>query len=171
MKDEIDGQGRVEVVRADAARLGELEPIWRSLSDHHAELTPCDLPVRPSEEGWPIRQERYERSLEEGATLFIAQAAGRAIGFALANLKSAPVNLEIDEILDVETVAVLPGSRGAGVGRALMEAVYEMADAIGSDHLEVAVRTANAGALQFYERQGFTSLYVTMVARRESVSK
>lgn len=161
-----EARAEFEIVRGDATRLGEVESIWKSLSDHHAELTPAELPVRPSAEGWPLRRERYERSLADGAALLIALRGGGAIGYALAHPTTAPANLAIDRILEVETVAVLPSVRGAGVGGALMDAVREWAAEIGVEHLQLAVRTANEGALRFYERQGFAPLYVTLAATR-----
>jgi ribosomal protein S18 acetylase RimI-like enzyme len=166
VKAQAGGAAEFEIVRAGAGRLDEIEAIWRSLSDHHAELTPAELPVRPSAQGWPLRRERYERSLADGAALLIAQRGDRAIGYALAHPTSAPVNLAIERILEVETVAVLPAARGAGVGGALMDAVREVAAELGIEHLQLAVRTANEGALRFYERQGFAPLYVTLTATR-----
>ncbi|HEX4753112.1 MAG TPA: GNAT family N-acetyltransferase [Solirubrobacterales bacterium] len=163
---ETEPKAEFEIVTADADRLDEIEPIWRSLSDHHAELTPAELPVRPSAEGWPLRRERYERSLAGGAALLIAQDDEGAIGYALAHPTTATVNLAVDRVLEVETVAVLPAARGAGVGGALMDAVRGVAAELGVEHLQLAVRTANEGALRFYERQGFAPLYVTLTARR-----
>ncbi len=156
----------IEIVRAEAVRIEEVRPLWRSLSDHHAELTPTGLQIRPSADGWPLRRRRYEESLADGATLFLAQTAEGAVGYALAQPKPAPVNLAIERILEVETVAVLPRERNKGIGTALMEAVGALADEIGLDHLQLAVRASNDGALRLYRRHGFEPLYVTMVTRR-----
>jgi GNAT superfamily N-acetyltransferase len=179
----------VEIVRGGVERLDEVGPIWRSLSDHHAEITPAGLPVRPSAEGWLVRGQGYERALADGAVLLIAQRASPngagdaladdaaapgesvAVGYALAAPKAAPVNLAIERILDVETVAVLPEARGEGIGAALMDAVRELAAELGIDHIQLSVRTANEGALRFYARQGFAPLYVTLVATREDSAR
>lgn len=158
----------IEIVRAGAERLDEVGPIWRSLSDHHVEITPAGLPLRPSAEGWEVRRARYERSLAEAAVLLIADGPDGAVGYAAAAPRPAPVNLAIDRMLEVETVAVLPEARGAGVGAALMDAARELAADLGIDHISLAVRTANEGALRFYERQGFAPLYVTLLATREA---
>ena len=161
----------IEIVRAGAERLDEVGPIWRSLSDHHAEITPAWLPVRPSAQGWPVRRAGYERSLADGAALLIAQGARGALGYALATPKAAPVNLAIDRLLEVETVAVLPEARGAGIGGALMDAIRVLAADLGIDQIQLAVRTANECALRFYERQGFAPLYVTLLATREASAR
>jgi GNAT superfamily N-acetyltransferase len=52
-----------------------------------------------------------------------ARRAEGPVGFALARLRSAPESLAIDRLLEVETVAVLPEARGAGIGTALLDAV------------------------------------------------
>ena len=76
--------------------------------------------------------------------------------------------LAIDHLLEIETIAVLPEARGAGIGTALMAAVETWADAHGIEHLQVSVRDANDGAQRLYERHGFKPLYKTMIATRES---
>jgi ribosomal protein S18 acetylase RimI-like enzyme len=159
----VDG---IEIVEAGIERLEEIEPLWTSLSEHHAELTPAELPIRPPADGWPIRRRIYRDGLEDGAALFFAERDGKAVGFAFAHPRPAPTNVAIDRIVDVETVAVLPEARGAGVGSALMDAVEAWADAHDFELLQVSVRNANEGAWRLYERRGFKPLYTTMVARR-----
>lgn len=161
----------IEIVRAGAERLDEIGPIWRSLSDHHAEITSARLPLRPSAEGWEVRRARYERSLADDAVLLIADGPDGAVGYAAAAPRTAPVNLAIERMLEVETVAVLPEARGEGIGAALMDAVRDLADELGIGHISLSVRTANEGALRFYERQGFEPLYVTLVASREDSAR
>jgi ribosomal protein S18 acetylase RimI-like enzyme len=152
----------VEILMAGAERLDALKPLWESLSAHHGDLTPRELPVRPPEEAWPARRERYREALDDGAVLFVADGAEGALGFALARPRRAPENLAIERLLEVETVAVLPTARGAGIGTALMDAVEGWAHEQGVEHLSVSVRTANEGARRLYERRGFSSLYETM---------
>jgi ribosomal protein S18 acetylase RimI-like enzyme len=156
----------IEIVEAGAERLDEVEPIWILLSEHHADLTPARLPVRPPAEGWPVRRRRYEEALEDGAVLFLAVRGDEAVGFALAFPQAPRANLAIDRLLEIETIAVLPEARGAGVGSALMDAVEAWADAHGIEHLQVAVREANDGARRLYERRGFKPFYTTMIATR-----
>lgn len=156
----------MRIVRAGAERLDEIGPIWGSLSDHHAEITPAGLPVRPSAEGWPMRRAAFERALGDGAALLIAEGEDGPVGFAFAAPKPPPVNFALDRLLVVETVAVLPEARGAGIGAALMDAVRELAAELGIEHIQLSVRTANEGALRFYERQGFAPIYVDLMVTR-----
>ena len=158
----------IEIVEAGAERLDEVEPLWILLSEHHADLTPAGLPVRPPAEGWSVRRRRYEEALRDGAVLFLATREGETIGFAFAHPQAPTANLAIDLLLEIETVAVLPEARGAGIGSALMAAVEAWADAHGIEHLQVSVRDANDGARRLYERRGFSPFYRTMIATRDS---
>ncbi|HVX32350.1 MAG TPA: GNAT family N-acetyltransferase [Solirubrobacterales bacterium] len=152
----------MEIRVAGPERLDEVRALWLSLSAHHGALTPADLPVRAPEDGWPGRRERYREALADGAVLFLADGPEGALGYAFARPRSAPESLAIDRLLEIETVAVLPAARGAGIGTALMDAVEAWARERDIAHLTVSVRTANEGARRLYERRGFRSLYETM---------
>ncbi len=151
-----------QIVAAGAERLDELAPLWISLSGFHAAITPSELPVRPAAEGWTERRERYRAGLGEGAVLFLAEGPSGVLGYAFALPRSAPETLAVDRLLEVETVAVLPEARGAGIGTALMDAIEARARELGIGYLSLSVRTANEGARRLYERRGYRSLYETM---------
>ena len=152
----------MRITGAGAERLDALAPLWISLSGFHAAITPSELPVRPAAEGWTERRERYRVGLAEGAVLLVADGPGGLLGYAFALPRSAPETLAVDRLLEVETVAVLPEARGAGIGTALMDAIEERARELGIGYLSLSVRTANEGARRLYERRGFRSLYETM---------
>jgi GNAT superfamily N-acetyltransferase len=48
------------------------------------------------------------------------------------------------------------------VGSALLAAVREDADRLGADVIELTAVTANASALRFYEREGFTAAFTVL---------
>jgi ribosomal protein S18 acetylase RimI-like enzyme len=163
----VDG---LRIVEAGPERLDAVEPLWQALAAHHGAMTPAGLPVRPPEEGWPMRRERYRRALDDGAVLFLAEDGDDVVGYAFARPGTAPETLAIERPLEVETVAVLPAARGRGIGTALMDAVDAWARERGIEHLMISVRTANDGARRLYERRGFRAVYETMYAtlgRRE----
>ena len=102
------------------------------------------------------RRGRTAYRLREGVTAlpslsFAAWRDGRLVG----TLQSWPVALRgdgnIDQMVMVGPVAVLPEAQGTGVGRALMDALVSAADAEGADALMMI------GDPPYYGRWGFTA--------------
>ena len=81
---------------------------------------------------------------QRGERLLVVRRDSRPIGF-LAVLASSP------GVRVIDLVVVHPDARGAGAGRALVEALL----ACGDGRVDVGTQIANTGALRFYERLGF----------------
>ncbi|MGJ4996308.1 GNAT family N-acetyltransferase [Bradyrhizobium sp. HKCCYLS3077] len=58
----------------------------------------------------------------------------------------------------VVDLALLPGTRNAGVGREIMQAVAAAAQQQGAEVLSLAVATTNDDAMRFYARLGFCDI-------------
>lgn len=78
-------------------------------------------------------------------------AQGHAVGFGLAVLERGAVGLY--------DLAVAPGHRGTGRGRALVQALLHWAAEGGATSAYLQVRAQNAAALRLYESMGFTTAY------------
>jgi ribosomal protein S18 acetylase RimI-like enzyme len=79
-----------------------------------------------------------------GERLLVVRRGGRAVGFLAVLAPSEGVRV-------IDLIAVHPDARGAGAGRALVEALL----AAGEGRVDVGTQIANTGALRFYERLGF----------------
>ncbi len=55
----------------------------------------------------------------------------------------------------VQTMAVAPTAQGCGLGRRLLEALLEIADALGQATVSLEVRADNVAAQALYARSGF----------------
>ena len=130
-------------------------PVWASLLRHHGEVEP-DLPIRPAAESWPMRRADYERWLAEpGSFALVAEDESEAAGYTVVRVRGPDETWVTSErTAELETLAVLPTRRGAGIGAALLDAVDAELDRLGVDDLWVAVVASNAEALRFYERRG-----------------
>ena len=147
--------------------IDELEPLWLALVRHHAEVAPELGPVHEPERAWELRRRDYESWLaEEDAFACVARDDdGRAIGYALVTVNAgSPTWREPERFGYMETLSVLPEHRGAGVGRALMDAVDARLDALGVGDLRLSVMAANASGRAFYEHLGFED-YALMIRR------
>jgi RimJ/RimL family protein N-acetyltransferase len=145
---------------SDAAELPLLEPLWNALQEHHVEVTP-DLggraPKRSLPEAWRTRRAKYERWLGDPDTFFvIAEAGGEPAGYAFVTVGMPYASWAAGERLaDLETLSILPAYRGAGVGAALLDAVWRQLAKLGVEDMQIVTTTTNAGAQRFYERHGF----------------
>ncbi len=80
----------VRIERADAGRIGELEPITRSFHRHHLTVDPAipGIPPRHEDDWWAIRSERYRDRLGagDGAFLLIGRGRGRPGGLRVRDV-------------------------------------------------------------------------------------
>jgi GNAT superfamily N-acetyltransferase len=96
---------------------------------------------------------RLSRLLADPAAfLYVAEADGELIGFisgyAMPLIQREPAGR-------LAALVVGDGARGAGVGRALVEAVTDEARRRGCDRLEVTSAAYREDAHSFYEHLGF----------------
>jgi [ribosomal protein S18]-alanine N-acetyltransferase len=83
--------------------------------------------------------------------LFVAEAAGRLVGFAVGKVMGTGP----DCFAELESVVVDAGARRGGVGRALCEAVMDWCRGEGAAAMELEVRAGSAGAIALYGELGF----------------
>ena len=160
----------MQIVRVGSERIDDLQPLWESLHEHHATIAPhlTELgPVRAARDSWAVRRALYEEWLAEpDAFILMAESDGQAVGYALVHLRGPEETWATGERIGVlETLAVLPGERGRGIGGALFERMYEELHALGVREVQVAVIAKNAEALRFYERQGLLRFTVSFLGR------
>jgi GNAT superfamily N-acetyltransferase len=144
---------------------------YGTLYGHHAEVGRMVAPVRTLAASWRRRRPQYERWLAgDDALLLIAEREGRPVGYAMVTVGAGQATWDLGErILEVETLAVLPEERGAGVGHELIAEAERVARERGADALAVGLIHTNEGARRFYQREGFGLFYLEMVRdlRRE----
>lgn len=157
----------VELVFGGLDLLDELEPLWLALFDHHAEVRTQDVPIIERALSWPRRRALYERLLPTpDAFVLLARRDGRPVGYVLAHVHDDgpddtwPTGPRIGEI---ESLAVLPGERGAGLGTLLLDVAEQRLEAAGVRDLRLIVLTGNDAAVRFYQRRGMSPVVVGMI--------
>jgi ribosomal protein S18 acetylase RimI-like enzyme len=146
-----------DIVRADAARIDELEPLWLALREHHGSVTEHWGPLRPAEDSWARRRKTYVDILSEGGTLFLAVEDGAPVGLAICEREEggSPTWAWPPDFLALVDLIVLPGARGGGVGTQLLRAVEAEARERGVAAVALNVAAPNERARRFYERHGY----------------
>ncbi|MBC5825066.1 MAG: GNAT family N-acetyltransferase [Candidatus Eremiobacteraeota bacterium] len=156
---------KIRIVRAGLERLDDVEPLWRALRDHHADIAATLVPVRSAEESWRRRRAEYTEWLSDSSATILFAEEDAPVGYLMLHMMPGPPSWAIgDRIAEVETLSILPAARDHGVGKLLMAAARREARERGATTLSVALLHTNEGARRFYEREGFHSFYLTMLA-------
>jgi ribosomal protein S18 acetylase RimI-like enzyme len=155
---------RIEICGAEI--VDELRPLWLALKTHHACLLPSEGEPRSDDEGWAIRSGNYREWIKEDDAFFtIARltATGAPVAYAFTTLLSAgPTWPTPARIGYVESLVVAPTTRGTGLGRRMLQAVWDQLQTVGATEIRLGVIAANAPARAFYEALGFEAFEVTM---------
>src|SRR3954471_15426465 len=116
-------------------------------------LTYADLPNvvaierRAFPTPWSLAMFVLELSKPSGICL-AAMRGGTIVGYLVCS--------RYDTVWHLMNVAVDPGKRRQGIGTALIERLFELADR-SSEQYTLEVRTSNTEAIRLYERFGFRS--------------
>lgn len=117
---------------------------WWDIPDVHRIESMC-FPT----DAWSIEQ--FWRELAgEPRDYFVAEERGSVIGYAGIST--------ISPDCDLQTLAVDPNARGAGVGSSLLDAVFGSARERGATSMILEVRADNQAARSLYERAGFETI-------------
>jgi ribosomal protein S18 acetylase RimI-like enzyme len=164
-----------EITRGSEADLDALEPLWVSVHHAHREAMPELAPYVSDQETWRERRALYEGLFRKPETfLFLARVDGGLVGYALGHVFDVAEGWTGDtwrtgdRLGELESLAVLPKQRGAGIGSALLDTVDEEFERIGVRDVIVGVLPGNDGAIRLYERRGFrpTWLYLSRLEGR-----
>lgn len=157
----------LRIRRGGSDRVDELEPLWTALHRQHARVAPSlgGLRVRSDSAAWDRRRRAYQSWLRApDAFVLVAERGGDPVGYVLVRFGHGLHGWDSDERLPVlESLAVLPDARGAGVGTALLDAVEGELASRGARHFILGVIPQNSAAIRFYERRGLVPVNVQML--------
>lgn len=155
----IRGMPSVDIRRIEASELDLIEPLWNALREHHSSVTPDLGAPRPRRESWLRRRRQYEAWLADPeAFVLLAERQGAVVGYAMAQVRDGSPTWPLSERAgEIETLSVLPGERGSGIGAALLEAVRDELGTKGITEVSLHAVSTNSEAIRFYERHGFSA--------------
>jgi GNAT superfamily N-acetyltransferase len=163
---------RIEPIGAE--RVDELEPLARSMHAHHGTVDPAipGIPPRDADGWWSIRRERYVAWLgRPDAFALVAHRQRRQqrapIGYAVVSIHASPDDSHVtgDRFAELQSLAVVDGERGAGVGSAILHAVYGRLRTLDIEELAIGVLATNDAARRLYEREGFRPWVTIMLGK------
>lgn len=86
---------------------------------------------------------------------FFAEVSHKAAGYLKLNWGAAQTEPLPGSTLEIERIYVLPAYQGKGIGKALFEKAYSIAQEKKMDALWLGVWEKNTSAIRFYRKQGF----------------
>lgn len=95
------------------------------------------------------------RELIAGGDTVVLLAGDPPLGIAVLRLRPAIWSAGLECYL--AELYVVPGARGQGIGRALMEAAMRLARERGADTMDIGVDEPDTAARRLYESLGFTN--------------
>jgi ribosomal protein S18 acetylase RimI-like enzyme len=166
----------VTLSRGGPADIDALEPVWVAVHRRHVDAMPELAPYVDDATTWRERRRLYVELLARpGTVLVVARAEGAVVGYGLAHVLPVRETWLADtwrtgeRIGEIESVGVLPGHRGRGLGTRLLDALEDELAAAGVDDLIVGALAGNSGAIRLYERRGYrpTWTYLSRLAQRD----
>jgi ribosomal protein S18 acetylase RimI-like enzyme len=161
--------GEARIALAGVEALPRIEPLTRSLHEHHRTVDPSipGVPLRDTDGWWTVRRERYRAWLAEPDTfLLIADDDGAAVGYALVTFHDRDdSNTTGDRFAELQSLAVTPDRRGGGLGTALLHEVYREVRRRGAEEMVIGVFATNEAAMRLYEREGFRPWVVLTIGK------
>lgn len=138
---------------ADLPRVNELR---RQVNDVHVAGKPEVFRPGFSE---ALQQHVYTLFAQEDHAILVAETEAGIVGFACLKFVDRPESPYRNAIryLDVDEFGVDEMHRRQGIGRALFEAVRDLARKHGLARIELNMWEFNEGALRFYESIGFST--------------
>jgi ribosomal protein S18 acetylase RimI-like enzyme len=149
---------RIVIEPLDPADIDLLAPLWKQLLDHIATLPGAIVPVRPSDESWPLERAEMLERLEGDAFVLVARRDGGVVGYAFVAIEGPdPVWYTGDNRAEICHLCVADGERGGGVGSALLDTVDAELERRGVVDVEIGVDPANHDAVRLYESRGYAA--------------
>ncbi|MEO8355048.1 MAG: GNAT family N-acetyltransferase [Chloroflexota bacterium] len=132
-----------------------LSTLCMEVQSLHAEHHP-DLFKRPDNEDFAVLF--FDQMLSDSMIfIYIAEEAGGAVGYILCKIIERPENpfTFSSRYLLVDQISVRPGSRGRGIGTALIEQAETLARELSMDKVQLDSWDFNIKAHSFFERMGY----------------
>jgi GNAT superfamily N-acetyltransferase len=138
------------VVRAD---FEQWLPLWQGYNAFYGRAGDTALPTHITDMTWARFFDAYEP-----VHALVAECDGRLVG--LAHYLFHRTTIGIEPTCYLQDLFTVPQRRGAGVGRALINAVYERARLAGSARVYWLTHESNATAMKLYDQMAQLSGFV-----------
>ncbi|CAG7643502.1 GNAT family N-acetyltransferase [Paenibacillus allorhizosphaerae] len=141
---------------ADQDDYESLLPLFRQVHDLHV----FERPDLYKENSTPVGLEFFKNQLvDDKQHIFVATQGVEMIGFVVMKEEEIPENSFVNarKVLFVNSLCVADAKRKKGIGRRLMEYVFDFGRSLKVDSIELGVSEKNQDAIHFYESIGMAT--------------
>ena len=126
--------------------IGMIEGLWMELNRYHLECS-ADFKESFRDNTFQKRCEHLAWIKEDQIRIEVAEDDGELVGYCFCTAKGG--------CGEVESICIVPGYRGQGIGERFMENGLEWMRRKGCEKIDVSVVAGNELAFGFYEKFGF----------------
>ncbi|GAB7079519.1 GNAT family N-acetyltransferase [Megalodesulfovibrio paquesii] len=140
--------------------LPAIEPMWRALCEHHAQVAPVFADwfrCRP----FADRAAEVLGHASGGLLVQLGMVDDVAVGFCISSITATGAG-------EIDSIFVASEHRGAGLGEQFMRQALHWLDEHGAAPISLAVVAGNERALNWYGRFGFTPRRIQLQRTRTS---
>jgi diamine N-acetyltransferase len=133
-----------------------LLPLFRQVHELHVGIRP-DLYI---DNDTPVSQEFFESQLVDSKQhLFVATIGMQIVGFVVTKEEEVTGNSFVHsrKVLLINSLCVDEKQRSKGIGKSLLQYVFDFGRSLKVDSIELGVSEANSSAIEFYESNGMTT--------------
>ena len=150
-------RGEVIVRRAEEKDIERIAELWWEMAQFHKNYPVLAYKAKPREKYINAAKTIVARSLKKRKNFsFVAVKGAEVIGFVSGSFEFyLPSPFVYNKLAYVKHLSVTEKYRGIGVGKALMNAVFQEAKKKGIKIAYLNVHMENVDAIKFYEELGF----------------
>jgi ribosomal protein S18 acetylase RimI-like enzyme len=159
---------RIAIERGGLEDVAALRDLWLQLHHHHAAVAPESGTFVDDDQSWEVRSACYREWLgDPDSFLILARAEERLVGYGLVRVMLADsfwtdTWVVGERMAEIETLVIVPGERGEGLGTRMMDAIDAELERLGIADVIVGLVPGNDGAQRLYERRGYRPRWLVL---------
>jgi ribosomal protein S18 acetylase RimI-like enzyme len=146
----------ISIRNANKSDYDSLLPLFRQVHELHV----CERPDLYKENSTPVGQEFFESQLADVRQhIFVATIGIEIVGIVVMKEEEITENSFVNarKILFINSLCVAETQRKKGVGKRLLQYVFDFGRSLKVDSIELGVSEKNSSAIEFYESIGMTT--------------
>lgn len=158
----------IAIERGGVDDVAALRDLWLELHHHHAAVAPESGVFVDDDRSWEVRSASYREWLAApDSFLLLARSDERLVGYAVVRVMAAGPEwtdtwVVGERIAEIETLLIVPGERGEGLGTGMMDAIDAELGRLAIADVIVGLIPGNDGAQRLYERRGYRPRWLVL---------